>query len=109
MQGITKHMAATSSRKVSRNLMLGEEEFMEIDSPQGSAQKRSTEKAKETMERNSNKKSKSGETLSVTISEKTKKKKLWLGFSYMEQLAVEAGTPECMTDGPTEDLVAMGY
>jgi hypothetical protein len=109
MQDLTKYMAATSSQKVSRNLILGEEEFMEIDSPQGSAQKRSTEKAKETMERNSNKKSKSGETLSVTISEKTKKKKLWLGFSYMEQLAVEAGTPECMTDGPTEDLVAMGY
>jgi hypothetical protein len=36
-------------------------------------------------------------------------RKLWFGFSYMEQFALEIGIPECMDDGPIEDLVSKGY
>jgi hypothetical protein len=101
-------MAATGSRKVARALMEEEEVFMDIDSSQGSAQKRSNGKVKETVETHNKKKNKGVETAIVTIPEKLGNK-LWYGFSYMEQLAAEEGLPECMTDGPTEDLVAMGY
>jgi hypothetical protein len=40
---------------------------------------------------------------------KRSERKLWYGFSYMKQFAIEAGIPECMDDGSTEDLVAKGY
>lgn len=33
---------------------------------------------------------------------------MWYGFSYIKQLTVE-GLLECRTNGPIEDLVAMGY
>jgi hypothetical protein len=108
MQDLSYHMAATSSRKVARALMDEEEELMEINSPQGSAQKRPNGKTKEATEKHNKKKSKGVETTAVTISEKLGSK-LWYGFNYMEQLAAEEGLPECKTDGPTEDLVAMGY
>jgi hypothetical protein len=36
----------------------------------------------------------------------TNRKKFWLGFNYMEQLAIENGVPECSSDGSIEDLVA---
>jgi hypothetical protein len=108
MQDLSYHMAATGSRKVARALMDEEEELMEIDSPQGSVQKRPNGKTKEATEKHNKKKSKGVETAVVTIPEKLGSK-LWYGFSYMEQLAAEEGLPECRTDGPTEDLVAMGY
>jgi hypothetical protein len=108
MQDLSQIMAAHGSRRIARVLMEEEEELMEIDSPQGSAQKRSNGKAKEITKKQSKKKSKNEETAVVTIPEKLASK-LWYGFSYMEQLAEEAGQPECMPDGPTEDLVAMGY
>jgi hypothetical protein len=101
-------MAANGSRRVARTLMEEEEELMEIDSLQGSIQKRSNGKVKDTTEKPSKKKNKGEETEIITIPEKLDSK-LWLGFSYMEQLAVEEGLPKCMNDGPTEDLVAMGY
>jgi hypothetical protein len=106
--GLKHHMAAHSSKKVARVLIMDEEELMEIDSPQGTAQKRSTGKNKELMEKSSNKKSKNGEPLAITIPEKGERK-LWFGSSYMEQFALEGGTPECMEDGPPKDLVAKGY
>ena len=40
---------------------------------------------------------------------KKSERKLWLGFSYIEQLAIESGIPKCMDDGQVEDLVAKGY
>jgi hypothetical protein len=48
MQDLSQIMAAHDSRRVARALTEEEEELMEIDSPQGSAQKRSNEKAIET-------------------------------------------------------------
>jgi hypothetical protein len=45
------HMATSGNRKVARNLMVEDEEFMEIDTLQGLAHKRSTGKAKELMEK----------------------------------------------------------
>jgi hypothetical protein len=107
MQDPKQHMATTSSRKVARVLMVDVDELMEIDSPQGSTQKRTNGRAKELTEKY-NKKSKSEETTLITMPDKLENK-LWFGFSYMEQMAVEEGLPKCMTDGPTEDLVAMGY
>jgi hypothetical protein len=60
-------MAAHDSRRVARALTEEEEELMEIDSPQGSAQKRSNEKAKEITKKQNKKKSKNEETAFVTI------------------------------------------
>jgi hypothetical protein len=102
------HMATSGSRKVARILMVEDEEFMEIDTLQGSAHKRTTWKTKELMEKNSKKKNRSEETQIVTMPDRTERK-LWFGFSYMEQFAIEAEILECMDDGPVEDLVAKGY
>jgi hypothetical protein len=102
------HMATSGSRKVARILMVEDEEFMEIVTPQGSAHKRSIGKTKELMEKNSKKKNRSEETQIVTMPDKIGRK-LWFGFSYIEEFAIEAETPECMDDGPVEDLVAKGY
>jgi hypothetical protein len=101
-------MAATGSRRVARALMEEEEELMDIDSPQSSAQKRSNGKVKETTKTHTKKKSKGVEIAVVTIPEKLGNK-LWYGFNYMEQLVAEERLSECRTDGPTKDLVAMGY
>jgi hypothetical protein len=32
-----------------------------------------------------------------------------MGFTYMEQMAIEARIPECTSDGSVEDLVATRY
>jgi hypothetical protein len=101
-------MTTSGGRKVMRSLMAEEEEFMEIDIPYGTAQKRPTGKAKDTDGECSNKKSRSEIVLHVTAPEKGKPS-YWMGFSYMEQLAVEAGIPECTSDGSVDDLVAKGY
>jgi hypothetical protein len=47
-----------------------EEEFMEIDTPLGTVQKRSIGKAKVTEKRSNNKKNRSGEVLYITALEK---------------------------------------
>jgi predicted transcriptional regulator len=60
-------MAASGSRRVVRALMEEEEELMDIDSAQGSTQKRSNGKVKETTEAHSKKKSKGVEIAVVTI------------------------------------------
>jgi predicted transcriptional regulator len=108
MHDTSHYMAATGSRRVVRALMEEEEEIMEIDSPQGSAQKRLNGKVKDSTEKHNKKKSKGVETTIGKMLEKLDSK-LWLRFSYMEQLAAEEGLPKCMTDGPIEDLVATGY
>ena len=108
MQDTSHYMVATRNRRVIRVLMEEEEEFIEIDSIQGLVQKRLNGKVKDSTEKHSEKKSKGVETAIVTMLEKLDNK-LWLGFSYMEQLAAEEGLPKCITNGPTEDLVAMGY
>jgi hypothetical protein len=101
-------MTTSGGRKVMKSLMAEEEEFMEIDIPYGTVQKRPTGKAKDTDGECSNKKSRSEIVLYVTAPEK-RKPSYWMGFSYMEQLAVEAGIPECTSDGSVDDLVAKGY
>jgi hypothetical protein len=101
-------MATSGHRKVARVLMAEEEEFMEIDTPQGLALKRNTGKTVDSTETSNKKKSKSGELPHTSAPEK-QDRRYWLGFNYMEQLAIEAGTPECHSDGPVEDLVTKGY
>jgi hypothetical protein len=86
----SKHnMAATSSRKVARNLELEEEEFMEIDTSHGAIQKRATGRARDSAEKSSKKKSKNDEVLYIITPDQVERK-YWLGFSYMELLAAEA-------------------
>jgi hypothetical protein len=101
-------MTTSGGRKVMRSLMVEEEEFMEIDTPYGTAQKKTTGKAKDTDGECSNKKNRSEIVLRITAPEK-EKPRYWMGFSYMEQLAVEAGIPECTSDGSVDDLMAKGY
>jgi hypothetical protein len=101
-------MASSGSRKVVRALMNEEEEFMEIDTPQGSSLKRATGKAMNTSERSNTKKSKSGEIVCTTAPEKLDRK-YWLGFNYMELLAIESDILECYSGGPVEDLITQGY
>ena len=91
-----------------RSLMDEEEEFMEIDTPLGTTQKRFIGKAKVIERRRSNKKNRSEEVLRITAPKK-REPKYWMGFSYMEQMAMEAGIPECISDGLVEDLVATRY
>jgi hypothetical protein len=67
LQDPSNHMAASGSRRVVRALMEEEEELMDIDSAQGSTQKRSNGKVKETTEAHSKKKSKGVEIAVVTI------------------------------------------
>jgi hypothetical protein len=108
LQEYSPNMATSGHRKVARVLMAEEEEFMEIDSLQGSALKTNTGKTVDSTETSNKKKSKSGELLYTSAPEK-QDRRYWLGFNYMEQLAIEVGTPECHSDGPVEDLVTQGY
>jgi hypothetical protein len=108
MQILQGNMAASGSKKVVRSLLTEEDEFMEIDSPQGSTHKRTPGATKDTTEKSSKKKSKGAAELQVIIPEATSRK-YWLGFSYMEQIAREAEIPECTSEGSIEDLVAKGY
>jgi hypothetical protein len=101
-------MATSGSRRVARSLMTNEDEFMDIDASPGSTHKRTTGATKEAVENGSKKKSKGVEELHITIFE-IPSRRYWLGFNYMEQLAKEAGIPECTNDGSIEDLVAKGY
>jgi hypothetical protein len=101
-------MTTSGGRKVMRSLMAEEEEFMEIDIPYGTTQKRTIGKTKDTKGECSNKKNRSKIVLHVTTPEKGKPR-YWMGFSYMEQLAVEVGIPECTSDGSVDNLVAKGY
>jgi hypothetical protein len=109
LQGHKYNMATTSSKTVVRSLMLEEmEELKDIDTPHGSSQKRVTSKAKDIVERSNKKKSKNGEMLYTSILKQVKQK-YWLGFSYMETLAIEARVFVCSSDGAMEDLVLLGY
>jgi hypothetical protein len=101
-------MTTSGGRKVMRSLMVEEEEFMEIDTPYGTAQKKTTGKAKDTDGECSNKKNRSEIVLRITAPEK-EKPRYWMGFSYMEQLIVEDGILECTSDESVDDLVAKGY
>jgi hypothetical protein len=101
-------MATNGHRKVARVLIAEEEEFMEIDTPQGSALKKNIGKIVDSTETSNKKKNKSGELLFTSALEK-QDRRYWLSFNYMEQLAIEVGTSECHSDGPVEDLVTQGY
>jgi hypothetical protein len=91
---------ANSSAK--RQILQHDSDLMEIDAPQAS--KRTTDKDT-TSKIASGKKSKlSKYAPNVTIPD-LRPPRYWLGFSYMEQIAIDRNLPECTNNEPLEDLV----
>ena len=75
---------------------------MEVDTP---AQKKITDQDTTTNTANG-KKSKSATNVSVSD---PKAPRYWLGFSYMEQIAIDRDLPECTNNEPLEDLMEKRY
>jgi hypothetical protein len=91
-------MASSSTRK---QILHQDLDSIEIDSPQASTQKRLTDKDIAT-KTSSGKRSK---PMTYTLVPEQRLPRYWLGFSYMEQIAIDRDLPECTNSEPLEDLV----
>jgi hypothetical protein len=81
---------------------------MEIDAPHASSQKRFTDKDTTSKTANRKKNKTDKPTINVSVPDQ-RPLRYWLGFSYMEQIAIDRNLLECTNNEPPEDLMAKGY
>jgi hypothetical protein len=95
-------MASSSTR---RQILQQELDLMEIDAP---SQKRLTDKDETSRAANGKKNKPDKPTIIVSVPDQ-RPPRYWLGFSYMEQIAIDRNLPECTNSEPLEDLMTKGY
>jgi hypothetical protein len=100
---LTRHSMASSSTR--RQILQQELDLMEIDAP---SQKRLTDKDETSRAANGKKNKPDKPTIIVSVPDQ-RPPRYWLGFSYMEQIAIDRNLPECTNSEPLEDLMTKGY